>query len=170
MIPECVGWVMNDLQILSLEIQRMPKEPYQEFGRPENYPYRSVCTISTHDMSTLRGWWEENAAQTQRFYNVVLRHNGQAPAHMTGDLCEEVIRQHLTGNSMLCILSFQDWLSMDETLRNPDVEAERINIPAHPRHYWRYRMHLPLEALLQAKALNQRIADLIDTNERNPQL
>ncbi len=170
MIPECVGWVMNDLQILSLEIQRMPKEPYQEFGRPENYPYRSVCTISTHDMSTLRGWWEENASQTQRFYNVVLRHNGQAPEHMTGKLCEEVIRQHLTGNSMLCILSFQDWLSMDETLRNPDVEAERINIPAHPRHYWRYRMHLPLETLLQAKTLNQRIADLIDTNERNPQL
>ena len=27
MIPGCVAWVMNDLRILSLEIQRMPKDP-----------------------------------------------------------------------------------------------------------------------------------------------
>ena len=60
MIPGCVAWVMNDLRILSLEIQRMPKDPAQEFGHPDWYPYRSVCTISTHDMSTLRGWWEED--------------------------------------------------------------------------------------------------------------
>ena len=70
MIPDCVAWVMNDLRILSLEIQRMPKDPAQEFGHPEWYPYRSVCTISTHDMSTLRGWWEEDLQQTQRYYNI----------------------------------------------------------------------------------------------------
>lgn len=32
MIPDCVAWVMNDLRILSLEIQRMPKDPKQEFS------------------------------------------------------------------------------------------------------------------------------------------
>ena len=52
MIPDCVAWVMNDLRILSLEIQRMPKNPAEEFGRLNEYPYRSVCTFSTHDMST----------------------------------------------------------------------------------------------------------------------
>lgn len=167
MIPECVGWVMNDLQILSLEIQRMPKDPYFEFGQPNQYPYRSVCTISTHDMSTLRGWWKESPSQIQRFYNQELQHQGEAPAEATGALCEEVIGQQLRSHSMLCVLAFQDWLSMDEAIRLPDADAERINIPSCPRHYWRYRMHLPLEELLQEDSLNERIARMIDENGRN---
>lgn len=89
MIPDCVAWVMNDLRILSLEIQRMPKDPSQEFGHPDWYPYRSVCTISTHDMSTLRGWWEEDFQQTQRYYNTMLGHYGAAPAVATPELCEQ---------------------------------------------------------------------------------
>ncbi len=169
MIPDCVGWVMNNLQILSLEIQRMPKNPYYEFGQLDQYPYRSVCTISTHDMSTLRGWWKESPSQIQRFYNKELKHHGEAPSEASGAICEEVIRQHLLSNSMLSILAFQDWLSMEESLRYPDIDTERINIPACPRHYWRYRMHIPLEELLQADSLNERIRRLIDENGRNPE-
>ncbi|MCD8310565.1 MAG: 4-alpha-glucanotransferase [Prevotellaceae bacterium] len=161
MIPDCVPWVMHDLRILSLEIQRMPKEFGQAFGHPERYPYRSVCTISTHDMSTLRGWWEEDYPQIQRYYNEVLGHEGVAPEVATPELCEEVIRQHLQGNSMLCILSLQDWLSIDGERRNPDVGQERINVPANPHNYWRYRMHLTLEALMEAGDLNRRIKELI---------
>ena len=160
MIPACVAWVMNELRILSLEIQRMPKDPSQEFGHPEWYPYRSVCTISTHDMSTLRGWWEEDYQQTQRFYNHALGHYGTAPATATPELCEEVLRAHLTSNSMLCILSFQDWMSIDGQLRTPNTAEERINVPANPRHYWRYRMHLTLEQLMAADALNEKIRQL----------
>ncbi|MDR0893618.1 MAG: 4-alpha-glucanotransferase [Mediterranea sp.] len=160
MIPACVPQVMSELRILSLEIQRMPKLYGQEFGRPAEYPYPSVSTISTHDMSTLRGWWEENLQQTQRYYNTVLGHYGTAPATATPELCEEVLRQHLAGSSILCIPSWQDWLSIDGRLRNPDVEAERINVPANPRNYWRYRMHLTLEQLLAEEELNEKIARL----------
>ncbi len=167
MIPECVGWVMNDLQILSLEIQRMPKDPYHEFGQLMQYPYRSVCTISTHDMSTLRGWWRESPSQIQRFYNQELQQQGEAPAEATGTICKEIVRQHLLSNSILAILSLQDWLSIDEGLRLPDADAERINIPSRPRHYWRYRMHLSLEELLKAENLNEQIRKMIDENGRN---
>ena len=166
MIPDCVAWVMNDLRILSLEIQRMPKNPKHEFGHPDWYPYRSVCTISTHDMSTLRGWWEEDSGQTQRFYNTMLGHYGSAPAVATAEICEEIVRCHLYSNSMLCILSLQDWLSMDEGWRNPQVQEERINVPANPRHYWRYRMHLTLEQLMHADSLNDRIRLLIAQSGR----
>lgn len=169
MIPDCVAWVMNDLRILSLEIQRMPKDSSMDFGRLSEYPYRSVCTFSTHDMSTLRGWWQENADTTQRYYNYILGHYGTAPAIATPELCEEVVRNHLYSNSMLCILSFQDWLSLDGQWRNPEVEAERINIPANPKHYWRYRMHLTLEKLLAAESLNTHIAELVEQSGRNPQ-
>ncbi len=166
MIPDCVAWVMNDLRILSLEIQRMPKDPQQEFGHPDWYPYRSVCTISTHDMSTLRGWWEEDFQQTQRYYNTMLGHYGTAPATATPELCEEVVRNHLCSNSILCILSLQDWMSMDGKWRNPNVQEERINIPANPRHYWRWRMHLTLEQLMKAESLNEKIRSMIESTGR----
>ena len=168
MIPDCVSSVMNDLRILSLEIQRMPKNPMYEFGYLNEYPYRSVCTISTHDMSTLRGWWEEDYLQTQRYYNTMLGHYGTAPTVATPDLCEEVVRNHLKSNSILCILSLQDWLSIDGKWRNPNVQEERINVPSNPRNYWRYRMHLTLEQLMKAEELNDKIRELIKYTGRAP--
>ena len=62
---------------------------------------------------------------------------------------------------MLCLLSLQDWLSIDEHLRLPDQNAERINIPANPRHYWRYRMHLTIEQLLAEDDFNENVRTLI---------
>lgn len=161
MVPDCVPWVMEQLQILSLEIQRMPKNPAHEFGHVAEYPFRSVCTIGTHDMSTLRGWWEEDRNVTEAFFYRELGHWGELPEHAPGWLCEEVIRRHLCSPSMLCILTWQDWTSMDESLRNPNVEIERINVPANPKHYWRWRMHLTLEELMKQDAFNEKVRTMI---------
>lgn len=166
MVPECVPWVMNQLQILSLEIERMPKAPYQEFGNTYNYPLRSVCSISTHDMSTLRGWWQESAEVTDHYYRTVLNHGGATPQVATGEICEEVVCRHLYSPSLLAILSFQDWLSIDENIRFLDVEAERINIPAVARHHWRYRMHLSIEQLMENERFNTKLRSLIDNSGR----
>lgn len=167
MVPDCVSWVMNELQILSLEIQRMPKAIGREFGCLNEYPFRSVCTIGTHDMPTLRGWWEENAALTERFYHNELHHWGEVPKHAPGWLCKEIIEQHLQSPSMLCVLAWQDWTSIDESLRNPDVQAERINVPANPHNYWQWRMHITLEELMQADELNDAIRQMIQSSDRN---
>ena len=75
----CVPDVMKQLGILSLEIQRMPKDPNKEFFHPDDAPYLSVVTPSTHDMSTIRGWWEEDRERTQQFYNYMLGQYGEAP-------------------------------------------------------------------------------------------
>ena len=161
MVPDCVPWVMNELRILSLEIQSMPKNPQVRFGHLSQYPYRSVCTISTHDMPTLRQWWDEDAAQTQEYFTTMLYRGGEAPHPLPGWLAKDIVSRHLTSPSMLCLLSLQDWLSIDERLRLPDQNAERINIPANPRHYWRYRMHLTIEQLLEADDFNKEIQTLI---------
>jgi len=166
MVPDCVPWVMNELRILSLEIQSMPKDPAVRFGQLQRNPYRSVCTISTHDMSTLRQWWDEDEERTQDYFNNELHYSGAAPHPMPGWLCKEVVARHLMSPSMLCLLSLQDWLSIDEALRLPDENAERINIPANPRHYWRYRMHLTIEQLLQADDFNREVMILIKQGSR----
>ena len=166
MVPDCVPWVMNELRILSLEIQSMPKDPSVRFGQLQLNPYRSVCTISTHDMPTLRQWWDEDEARTQDYFNSELHHEGPAPHPMPVSLCKEVVARHLMSPSMLCLLSLQDWLSIDEHLRLPDQNAERINIPANPRHYWRYRMHLTIEQLLKADDFNHEVTLLIKQGNR----
>ena len=161
MVPDCVPWVMNELRILSLEIQSMPKDPNTRFGKLSHNPYRSVDTISTHDMATLRQWWDEDEERSQTYYNTTLRRGGAAPRPLPGWLAKDIVSRHLTSPSMLCLISFQDWMSIDEKLRLPDENAERINIPANPRHYWRYRMHLSIEQLLKADELNNEISTLI---------
>ena len=161
MVPDCVPWVMNELRILSLEIQSMPKDPTTRFGHLSRNPYRSVDTISTHDMPTLRQWWDEDEERTQSYFNTMLFRGGPAPHPLPDWLAKDIVSRHLTSPSMLCLLSFQDWMSIDEGLRLPDENAERINIPANPRHYWRYRMHLTIEQLLAADELNKEISTLI---------
>lgn len=166
MIPDCVPWVMNNLRILSLEIQTMPKAYGLQFGHLWENPYRSVATISTHDMPPLRMWWDEDPERAQRFYNNALYKDGTAPHPAPGWLCEEIITSHLFCPSALTLLSLQDWLSMDENLRFSDPAAERINVPADPRHYWRYRMHLTIEQLMGATPFNEKIQSLIENSGR----
>ena len=166
MVPDCVPWVMDELKILSLELQSMPKDPSVKFGHLSRNPYRSVCTISSHDMPTLRMWWDENVQRTQEYYNTMLYRQGPAPHPLPGWLASDIISRHLTSPSMLCILSIQDWLATDEALRLPDANAERINIPANPKHYWRYRMHLNIEDLAADKRFVQNITEMISQSGR----
>ncbi|RKW56118.1 MAG: 4-alpha-glucanotransferase, partial [Prevotella sp.] len=161
MVPDCVAWVMNELRILSLEIQSMPKDPHVRFGHLGSNPYRSVCTISTHDMATLRQWWDEDWNRAQEYYNTMLHQGGPAPHPMPGWLAKDIVERHLTSPSMLCILSIQDWMSIDEHLRLANADAERINIPANPKHYWRYRMHVSIEQLMKNEDFNNTITELI---------
>ena len=166
MVPDCVPWVMDELKILSLELQSMPKDPTVKFGHLSRNPYRSVCTISSHDMPTLRMWWDENIQRTQEYYNTMLYRQGPAPHPLPGWLASDIISRHLTSPSMLCILSIQDWLATDETLRLPDADAERINIPANPKHYWRYRMHLNIEDLAADKRFVKNLTEMISQSGR----
>lgn len=166
MIPESVPDVMNKLQIFSLEIERMPKTPQREFADMFNLPYHSVCTTSTHDMGPLRNWWKEDREKIQRYYTNVLQRKGEAPEECTAEIAAQIISNHLGTRSMLVIIPLQDWFAMDDTIKRKDIEAERINIPGNSNHYWRYRMHVTLEKLLEADGLNQKIVKMIADSGR----
>ena len=166
MIPACVKPVMDKLQLLSLEIQRMPKQLGARFDNIKKYPYLSVATPSTHDMSVLRGWWKEDPVRTQQFYNQVLGRKGNAPEEADTEICTQIIRMHFASPSMLALIGLQDLTAMDETLRGQNPEDERINIPADPHHYWRYRMPMTLETLAGATAFNEKLKEMIEQNNR----
>ena len=167
MIPATVPEVMSELRILSLEIQRMPKAYGVQFANPADYPYLSVCTTSTHDMNPVRAWWEEAEKTTDSFYHTILGGKEEkAPAVCLPHICRQILQQHLDSPAMLTVLPLQDWLSMDPELRRADPNAERINIPADPHHYWRYRMHLTIEQLSAAADFNSTLSEMIRISGR----
>eukprot|EP00033_Pygsuia_biforma_P000360 GCRY01000433.1.p1 GENE.GCRY01000433.1~~GCRY01000433.1.p1 ORF type:complete len:939 (+),score=245.39 GCRY01000433.1:181-2997(+) len=148
MIPASVAQSLIDHDILGLRVQRMPKDPHLEFDLPHHYPYLSIATPSTHDSSSIRGWWEEDAAVTQRYYNQVLHWGGVAPSYATPEVCEAVIQQHLHSPAMWTVLLIQDYFSLENALRSEFPDSEQINVPAIKYHYWRYKMTTTVENLL----------------------
>ena len=166
MIPECVPWAMRNLQVLSLEIQRMPKQYGVRFAPTYDYPYLSVATPSTHDMSTLREWWQENSDDTQCFYNDELGYDGKAPAEMSGEIARDIVEMHLQAPSMLTLIAWQDWMAMDEKLRRRNAHDERINIPSNRGHVWNYRMHMTIEELTKKRNFNKMLSTMIADSGR----
>lgn len=166
LVPACVPDVMQQLGLLSLEIQRMPKNPQQTFFHPNDAPYLSVVTPSTHDMSTIRGWWEEDKPKIQQFYNNELGQWGTAPFYCEAWINKAIILQHLYSPAMWSIFQLQDLLGMDETIRRNNPHDERINIPSNPKHYWRYRMHISLEQLIQASNFNLLLQQMVKESGR----
>ena len=166
MVPDSVPDVMNALEILSLEIQRMPKKINTEFAMPADAPYLSVCTTSTHDMNPIRAWWEEDPVLTQRFYNRALGLQGTAPATCEQWIAERIIEQHLESKAMWIILPWQDWMALDTKLCHEHPNAERINVPSNPRNFWSYRMHITLEQLLKEDHFNTKISEMIANSGR----
>ena len=148
MMTHCVTEVMKQLSILSLEIQRAPKTDKIEFFHPADAPYLSVVTPSTHDMSTIRGWWEEDRKVSQRFYNQQLGHWGEAPYFAEWWICRDILNMHLYSPAMWSIFQWQDLMSISPELRRENPNDERINVPSNTKYSWRYRMHINLEDLL----------------------
>lgn len=165
MVPASVPGVMDELQILSLAIQRMPNDD-REFWHPGDTDYLSVTSTGSHDMSTLREWWQEDIEQTQRFFNSILGHGGGAPYFCETWVAKDVINQHMHSPSMLAIFPIQDLMAMNGRLRREKPEEERINVPANPQHYWRYRFHIAMEDLLEEEGFNAFLRQLVDQGGR----
>jgi 4-alpha-glucanotransferase len=117
-------------------------------------------------MSTLRGWWEEDKEKMQHFFNHELGQWGAAPSFCEPWINRAIVLQHLYSPCMWSIFQLQDILGMSETLRRADPAEERINIPSDPRHYWRYRIHLPLEQLIKEKEFNHELKEYIQDSGR----
>jgi len=159
MIPACVPPIMKNLSIMGLCIQRMPADPKRLFQHPRDYAYLTVCTPSSHDCSTIRGWWEEDRDKT-RIYWHFLGMSGEPPLFAEDWICCKIIEQHMHSRSMLAIFPIQEIFAMFKDLRIEKPQIEQINDPANPNHYWRYRMHVSIEELMAHEQLKVTLAAL----------
>ena len=168
MVPASVPGVMKELGILGLNVQRMPSNPEVEFSHPNDAAYLSVVTPSSHDTSTVRGWWEEDRVRTQRFFETMLGHWREvAPFYCEPWVAREILVQHLHSPAMWAIFPLQDLLAIDSHLRRANPHDEQINVPSNPTHFWKYRLHLPLEELVDAVGFNEPLRALVAASGRS---
>ncbi len=167
MIPATVPIVMQRLQILSLELQRMPKESWQRFGTPSYYPYLSVCATSSHDIAPIRGWWEEDRKDVEWYYNNMMHRGGEAPKVATGEIVTNIICQNLQSPSMLCINPIQDYAGMVDDVPHLLPFEERINVPSNLQQHWCYRIPFCVDDLTTVFArLGKKLAECVDASGR----
>lgn len=147
-LTEGILTALREHGLLSLRVQRMSKDPNHAFDDVDSFQYLSVCCPSTHDSSSIRGWWEENRPMTEKFWQNVLWRHDDCPEVCTPEISQMIIKKHLWSNSMWAIFLLQDVTSCIPhlaKLQTPD--EERINIPADPEHKWRYRYPFYFEDL-----------------------
>lgn len=168
MVPPCVPGVMAQLGILSLEIQRWPKSDHSEFFHPAHAPYLSVVSTGTHDMATLREWWQEDE-NTRRRFAWQLFHKSFPKPELNPEMARRIIEQHLFSPAVLAIFPLQDLLAMDAQLRAENPEKERINIPSITPFYWQWRMEMNVEDLQTATTFTKELESLVKSSGRTPE-
>ncbi|MBA4397761.1 MAG: hypothetical protein C0394_10350 [Syntrophus sp. (in: bacteria)] len=153
---------------MCLRIQRMPADPGTVFADPAAYPYLSVASPSSHDMSTIRGWWEEaDRAVVQICYSDILGHTGVAPKTCAPWICRQIVALHLNGSSMWAVFPIQDILGISAELRRPDPREERINVPAVAHNRWNFRLHRTIDELLLQQSFNAEIREMVSASNRS---
>ncbi|XP_010525431.1 PREDICTED: 4-alpha-glucanotransferase DPE2 isoform X2 [Tarenaya hassleriana] len=167
LIPSCVHPVMQELGLVGLRIQRMPSDAGVEFGIPSTYDYMTVCAPSCHDCSTLRAWWEEDQERRQRYFKDVVGSDELPPSQCVPEITYFVLRQHVEAPSMWAIFPLQDLFALKEEYTTRPATEETINDPTNPKHYWRYRVHVTLDSLMEDKDLKSTIKNLVSSSGRS---
>lgn len=159
LVPKCVPKVMNELGILSLQVQRMPNDDIL-YHNPANAPYLSVVTPATHDTSTVRQWWKEDEALSKHYYYHQLGFKDSFQSETNDEIMKTIIEQHYNSPAMISVIPIQELFALTETTINPDINSERINIPAIFPHNWKYRMHISINEMIKTDKLKNRVKEL----------
>lgn len=166
MVPDFTDEVLKNLDILSLQVQQMPKDSASSFSDTAKAKYESVVMPATHDMPTIRLWWEENRDTAQLLFNQILDEHGTAPYYCEPWVCRKIFEKHMQSPAMWSIFLMQDLLAINGKIRLENPAEERINNPSNPDHVWNYRMHISLETLMEETAFNEDLKNMIQSNGR----
>ena len=159
-VPKCVPEVLEELGILGLRVERWSDQD-GHLASPDRLPRLTVSTTSTHDSSTLRGWWQEQGWNRQEYF-ACLNLPGSCPGCLTTEVCAAILERNLNSNSLIVVLPLQDLFAIHYDLRTPDPAAERINVPGvKSAGNWTYRMKLPIESLLAYDLYNDYLKGFI---------
>lgn len=169
-VPACVPKVMQELSIYGLRIERWSRHYHEDssFYLPEQYPHKTVFTVSVHDTSTLREWWQEETNDSQAFYYSLpkdITHEKEFSANLSSDLHFAILRRGVEQmNSNIVIFQIQELLDLGHSLKSKTPHEDRINIPGTLNDFnWSYRLPADIEQLSEETGWMQTLRKLFKT-------
>jgi 4-alpha-glucanotransferase len=153
--------VLAKLKILGLRVTRWhrdwdkPGQPYYPF---EEYPELSVCAPSVHDSSTLREWWDREAAQEgfSAFLGIP-----SLPKVYNPGTAKIILSKTAAAASRFRVFQVQDLLHLSTKWYAEDPGSERINVPGNVTDFnWTYRLPAPIKEIEKDETLIKAVQEL----------
>jgi 4-alpha-glucanotransferase len=146
-IPDFVRSTMHYLGIPGLKVLRWERawNTDRSFCNPAHFSPESLTTVSTHDSSTLSGWWEESLLDSKTMAECY--HLPWTPSLPPETLHKILIISHQSG-SLFHVNLFQEYLNILPELSWNNNDFDRINIPGtlSPNN-WTFRYRQPIETI-----------------------
>ncbi|PLR25962.1 4-alpha-glucanotransferase [Pantoea endophytica] len=185
-VPEKIIGKLYQAGVYSYKVLYFEQTSKVAFRAPDHWPRQAMAVATTHDMPTLRGWWQSDdlrlgselglypdkqilaglnksrLAARRALIRSLQRSNclpEQAEPQVMDRALSAAMQRYLAdSNSALLGLQPEEWLDM----------ASPVNIPGTTRQYpnWRRKLSASLEAMFADPQINALLAD-IDQRRRN---
>jgi 4-alpha-glucanotransferase len=181
-VPDEMRHAMAEFAVYSYKVLLFEKHGDGRFRRPEEYLRRAIATVTTHDLPTLRGYWEgrdlELRDRLQLFpgdeirryvYDERVRDRAQLMAALdavglssaTGDAAESAFSEALAhavqlylakSAAGLVVLQFEDLIGMTDPVNVPGTSHEHAN--------WQRKVTADIEDALGRESTLRLFADV----------
>jgi 4-alpha-glucanotransferase len=159
-VPDLVRQSMHALGVPGLKVLRWERKWHsdQSFISPTTFSPESVTTVSTHDSSTLQGWWEEDPKISQQCAS---EYGLEWEPKLSPSLLFNILNISHHSGSLFHINLLNEYLSLFPELSWGDPEKERINRPGtlSPNN-WTYRIKVSLDTMIAHPGLIESMRSL----------
>lgn len=179
-VPQAIIAKLRDAGIYSYKVLYFEQEPKKGFRLPSQWPRQAMAVATTHDMPTLRGWWQSDdltlgsqlglypdkvilaelhqarLAAKQALLETLQRSGNLVKPQRNADMSRELnraIQQFLAdSDSALLGLQPEDWLDM----------ASPVNVPGTTNQYpnWRRKLSVSLEKQFSDENISDLLSDI----------
>ena len=166
-VPDLVRQSMHDLGVPGLKVLRWERNWHtdQSFLPPESFSPESVTTVSTHDSSTLKGWWKEDATASQQ----LARDYGlKWEATLSPAILYKLLQISHHSGSLFHINLLNEYLSLFPELSEKNPDKERINRPGTiSESNWTYRTKASLDQILHHAGLRNALNKFSSSHQKH---
>jgi 4-alpha-glucanotransferase len=164
LIPKVTYTTIKKLGICGTKVMRWQKH-FGRYLKLSKYEKLSVTTLSTHDITLLGQWWEDNkkeAKKLSKFYQC--KHTKT----LTSSVRKKILIGAHSTSSLFHINLLQEYLALYPDLVYTNPEDERINIPGTiSATNWSYRTKPYLEDIIHNNHLTKDIKEILSLANKN---
>lgn len=160
-VPQTVKKCLSTLGICGTRVMRWERkwEENDEYISPEEYTIEGMTTVSTHDSEILEQWWKNHPIEAQLFASCK---GWSYQPLLSREYSREILWDSHHSSTLFHINLLQEYLRLIPGLSWPNPEEERINVPGTVSDKnWTYRLRISLEELVNQKALQHLMEELI---------